>query len=153
MNDLANCKVALIDHDGNINKMGQIGDGIFHVDYLYEYIEKNFIGEDELTNLNDEMRRDVFAFHLGNFGYIVIYNDVVDGLEYSMFYFPNEISSKQVNVINELNFDRKKVAICYDPVDFGKFVHFFIIGEDGNQSLKEVFNEYLDVKEIKNYQR
>lgn len=153
MEDVIKCKVALIDRDGVINTMGQVGDGKFHVDYLYEYMEKNYHDSAEFSLLKDEYRRDVFAYHLGNFGYIVFYNSVHEGLKYGMLYFPSELTDKQLETISNLNLGDEKIAICYDLEDFGSFVHSNIIGEDGEHSLNDAMEEYVNAKHKNNSHR
>lgn len=143
---IQDCKVALIDDNGNINTMGKAGDGTFHVDYLFDFFNKTYSSAPELSLLTDEYRRDVYAYHFGNFGYVVFYNHVYDGLKYGVFYFPNNLSRQQVAVLENLDLGDEKIAICFDPTDFGSFVNFEMIGADGEYNLSEAMNEYFEQK-------
>lgn len=150
MEDITNCKVVLIDREGAIYKMGKVGDGIFHVDYLYDFLEDNYSDDPIFSTLKDEYRRDVYAFHFGNLGYVVFYNSVHEGFGYGMFYFPSDLTMAQKDVINNLNLGDEKVAICYDLENFGSFVHSNIIGEDGEHSLQDAMEEYSSLKQKNN---
>ena len=141
---IGECKVALIDDKGNINMMGKVGDPTFHVDYLFEYFNETYPSEPELSLLTDEYRRDVYAYHFGNFGYIVFYNNVHEGLKYGMFYFPNNLSKEQIKVLESLDLGDEMVAICFDPTDFGSFVNYEIVGANGEYNLSEAMNAYFE---------
>lgn len=150
MEDVRECKVALIDREGAIYEMGKVDDGTFHVDYLYEFMKNNYSDDPIFSSLEEEYRRDVFAFHLGNLGYVVFYNSLHEGFKYGMFYFPGDLTKAQRDVIDNLNLGNEKVAICYDLENFGSFVHSNIIGEDGEHSLQDAMEEYSSMKQRNN---
>lgn len=142
------CKVALIDEKGNINMMGNAGDATFHVDYLYEYLGENHSEDFEVPSLAEEFRRDIFAYHLGTLGYIVFYNQIYEGFKYGVFYFPNDISENQLEIVKSLDLKDEKIAIAYNPTYFGSFVHFEMIGEDGEHVLADAIEDYLEKKNL-----
>ncbi len=144
--NIGECKVALIDYNGNIKMMGKAGDPTFHVDYLFEYFNETYPSEPKLKLLMDEYRRDVYAYHFGNFGYVVFYNHIHEGFKYGMFYFPTGLSKEQEVVLENLDLDDEIVAICFDPTDFGSFVNYEMVGADGEYRLSEAMNEYYEKK-------
>ena len=148
MENISKCKVALIDQSGKVDAMGTVGDGIFHVDYLYDYINDKYYNDPEFSSLENEYRRDVFAFHLGNYGYVVFYNGISEGFQYGMFYFPKELTAEQLKTMRNLDLGNQKVAVCYDLEDFGTFIHSNMLGEDGSSTLKEVLDEYSELKPV-----
>lgn len=136
-NDLVNCKVAVIDKDGCVHMMGKSNEAESHVEYFINYLEENNPNVD-VSKLNIGSVRHDIGYIFVTLGDIIYFND----LDTAFLYFPNELTEGQVDTLFKLNLNEQKVAIFYDPIDFGSFKSFTQIGNE-NTNLSDALGEYF----------
>lgn len=148
MENVINSKVSIIDENGVIYVMGRVNEPRLHVKYLLDYINLKYPNVNT-NNLTVGNARDRLAYQLTMRGNIIYFNDVAFG----MFYFPNELTSEQMNTINNLDLGSKKIGICYNLKDLGKFINFRTIGLEDDYNLEDAVSEYLIKKGSKHRRR
>ncbi len=148
MENVINSKVSIIDDNGVIYVMGRVNEPRLHVKYLLDYINLKYpnINTNNLTVGN---ARDRFAYQLTSRGNIIYFND----MNFGMFYFPNDLTKSQLELMENLYLGTQKVAICFNLKDIGKFINFRTIGLDGDYNLEDAMSEYLIKKDSKHKRR
>lgn len=139
-NDLINCKVAIIDKNGVIHMMGQMGDGQLHVSLFKKYISETY-GNILKINIDDQTPREEVCYYLVELGNVIYTNDYL----FSSFYFPSNLSEKQFETLENLELGEMIVGINYECDDNR---HEYI-GDDGEHDFKMAFAEYLNKKNNK----
>ncbi len=138
LKEIIDSKVALIDKDGIIHTMGDFNEAGSHAAYFIDYINKNYPGLNT-NHLSIGSPRDRFGYIMGKFGNIIYFNDV----DSCMIYFPDELTDRQLDVMNNLNLDDQRVSLFYDLQDLGEFVISKQIGLDECNNISQVMNQYL----------
>ena len=140
MKKIIDSKVALIDKEGIIHVMGDANEAGSHAAYFIDYINNYYFNVDT-NNLTIGSPRDRFGYILGRFGNVIYFNDV----DSCMMYFPDELTEKQISVLNSLDLGNQRVVLFYNLQDFGTFVCSETIGleDDEHMNIHEVMNEYL----------
>lgn len=136
MENVLNSKVAIINKDGIICLMGRNSRSCSHVKCLLDYLEKNYPSLD-ISKLKIGSSRDYYGYIFGKLGNVIYFNDGETG----MFYFPSELTDKQVDALYNLDLGKQKAAIGYYPNE-SKLIKY--LGLSGEFKLNEVFEHYLD---------
>lgn len=139
--NIRDSKVSIIDSDGNIHLMGKAYERKTHITHLLKFLNENY---GEIKGLKIGSSRNIYGYVFGKLGYIVYFNDSFSGT--GMFYFPDEITQKQIDVLNDLDLGNIKVAICYNPYKVNNDIEYRMIGLDGEHTLKDALGEYLNKK-------
>lgn len=136
---IASSKIMVIDSSGACYLVGKVNEAKSHVKSLLSFINYKYknLHIDSLTSGN---ARDNLVYLLTSFGNVVYLNDV----HFGMFYFPNELSERQINSLYSLDMDDQKVAICYNLRQVGNLVNFRTIGIDNDYTLKGAILKYLE---------
>ena len=137
--ELINCKVAVIDEKGIIHVLGRVNDSTHHLNLLLGYFRRKYPNIN-IENLTIGNARDTIGYQFGLLGNVIYYNDI----NYGLFYFPNNLSAEQVNILNNLNFGNKKMAICYNGKKLGNRITYPMIGAEGDLNLQEVMDVYIN---------
>lgn len=144
MVDIKDCKVALIDKNGAIYKMGEANELGSHALHFIDYLDK-YYPDIDVSKLNIGSPRDRFGYILGQLGNIIYFND----LDTCMIYFPNELTDAQVETMYNIDLGNQRPVVFYDLQDLGNFIVSATIGFDDNMSLKELMDMYLQSKKNK----
>ena len=136
--NLINSKVALIDNSGVIDVMGSSNEAGSHAIYFIDYLKKKYPNID-ISNLNIGSERHEIGYIFGQLGNIIYFNDVETG----MMYLPDELTSEQIDALYKIDLGNQRIALFYNPIDFGTFKLFNSIGLDEQSTFKEVLNEYF----------
>lgn len=131
-------KVALIDSEGVIHAMGNSNEAGSHAIYFIDYIKENYSGID-VSKLNIGSERHEFGYMFGKLGDIIYFNDVNTG----MIYLPDALTDEQIDALYKIDLGNQKIALFYNPIDFGSFKSFSSIGLDEQSTLKNVLDEYF----------
>ncbi len=132
-------KVLVIDSDGVGYLMGRVNESRLHVKYLLDFIHYKYPNTPSIS-LTQGNARDRLIYQLCQCGNVVYTNDV----NFGMFYFPNELTDKQIDTLYALDLENQKVAICYNLKEIGNNINFRTIGLDNNYNLKGAVLEYLN---------
>lgn len=141
---ILNSKVSIIDENGQIYLIGRVNEKNSHVKCMLAYANYKYPGI-VIDKLYEGNSRDRIALALGQFGDIIYLNDN----NFGVFYFPNNINSKQLETLFNLNLGKQKVGIFYDLKDIGKNVFSKTIGDSFDYNLQEAISEFLDEKKTK----
>ncbi len=134
-------KVLIIDKMGVIHALGRVNNSKYHVKLLLDYLKGNYPSLD-ITKLKIGSSRNYYGYIFGRLGNIIYFNDVnINGT--GMFYFPDNLTEKQINTLNNLDLGNIKVAICYSPYKVKNGIEYRMIGLDGEHSLKEAIDEFM----------
>ena len=133
---LINSKVAVIDEKGIVHVMGRVNESKYHIKYLLDYLDNNYFNKNNLTIGSS---RDKYGNFYGTLGNIIYFNDVETG----MMYLPDELTSEQIDALYKIDLGNQRIALFYNPMDFGTFKLFNSIGLDEQSTFKEVLNEYF----------
>ena len=141
---IINSKVCIIDKEGQPYLIGRVNDKHLHVNYLLAYVKYKYPGM-VIDKLYVGNSRDRIALALGKLGDIIYLNENSFGI----FYFPDALSDEQLRTFDKLNFGNQEVGVFYNLKDLGESVNFRTIGYDGNYTLKDALEEFLDKKKMR----
>lgn len=136
--NLINCKIAVIDGDGIICAMGRVNEARVHIKYLLDYLEETFPNVD-ISKLNVGMPRSYYGYIFGKLGKIIYFNDGGTG----MIYFPDKVTDKQLDTINNIDLGNQKIAICFNPKNNNGNINYRMVGLEGDYNLRESMNAYM----------
>lgn len=140
-------KTIIINQSGDMKYIGNISDINKHINDLIDYIGDNYSEVEELSKIDEKTPRDMVAYHLINLGNVVY----LDAGYYGVIFVPNSLTDKQVEEVYNLADDLKDepVMLNHSPnIDFG-FPMFVSIGINGDISLKQAMDEYMDLEKNK----
>ena len=145
---LIDSKVGVIDKDGMIHAMGRVNNSKYHIKLLLNYLLEKHPTLD-ISKLNVGSPRNYYGYIFGKFRDIIYFNDNSTG----MFYFPDELTLNQIDTLYNLDLGRQKVAICYDLKITGNNINDKMIGLDGEHSLNEALEEFMNKQSTKSWRR
>ena len=145
---LIDSKVGIIDKDGVIHAMGRVNDSKYHVKLLLDYLLERYPTLD-ISKLSVGSPRNYYGYIFGKLGNIICFNDK----NTAMFYFPDKLTSHQIDTLYNLDLGRQKVAICYDLKIMGNNINDKMIGLDGEHLLNEALDEFMNKQSTKSWRR
>lgn len=141
-------KVTTIDESGIPHIMGRVNEQSKHVKYLLDYININHLDID-VSNLSLGNADERLAYQLALLGDITYLN----GNNFGMFYFPDELTEEQLETLNNIDLGNQKVGLCFDMVEVEGNIMRKVIGMNNDCTLRIALEEYLTRKNTKNFRR
>ena len=130
--------VIIIDKSGKTYYMGKVSDTKLHVEYLNDYLKKNYDGFDFLSDKGPVIETTDYLTKLGN---VVFLNEKL----FDVMFVPNDVNDRQVMAIDDLYilFGDVPVVLNQKPnMDLG--YPLYQINEDEEYTLHEIADKYMN---------
>lgn len=143
----ANSLVIIIDKSGKTYYMGNVSDTKLHVEYLNDFLKKNYDGFDFLSDKGPVIETTDYLTKLGN---VVFLNEKL----FDAMFVPNDVNDKQVMAINDLYtlFGDVPVVLNQKPnMDLG--YPLYQVNADEEYTLHEIADKYMNKVENSHLKR